>query len=75
MYNRGNVEIKRFLYKDASEINAKQYRVLLPAMCQKLTHPDKDVKRSKIKGLWEQHNKPDDFPADLPFRDPNNGES
>jgi len=67
------VRIDEFLGKDTEEINAKQMRVLLPAMFQKLQYPDKDVTNTKVKGLWEKGNRPGDFPQDVEFQDPNNG--
>lgn len=73
VYNRDSVKIDEFLLKDPGDINAKQMRVLLPAMLQKINYPDKDVTKTKIKGLWEPAHKPSDYPANLPFKDPNNG--
>ena len=67
------MRIEHFLIKNPDDINAKQMRVLLPAMFQKLQYPDKDVSRTKVKGLWDESKRPGDFPEDVPFHDPNNG--
>ena len=71
-FNRSNVHIEDYILRQPEDINAKEMRVLIPAMFQKQLHPDKETTKTKVKGLWEPGNKPLDFPRDVDFKDPNN---
>ena len=64
-------ELEKALQEDPNTLQVSKMRKYITEFMKALYLPDDDRNKSKIKHLWE--NKPERWPKDVPFVDPNNG--